>query len=162
MQIYLVLKLLVLLAAANGAPIFAKRLLGRTLDRALDSGTQLADGRYLFGPTKTIRGIICSLAATTALAPLVGLPAYVGAAMAGAAMVGDLFSSFAKRRLGVAPSRMFFGLDQLQESLLPSLVVALLLPLTVVDIATIVGGFVLGEVVTSRILFHLGIRDQPI
>jgi CDP-2,3-bis-(O-geranylgeranyl)-sn-glycerol synthase len=42
--------------------------------------------------------------ATTAVAPLIGLSWKVGALVALTAMLGDLFSSFLKRRMGLAPN----------------------------------------------------------
>jgi len=73
----------------------------------------------LFGPSKTIRGILISVLITTASAPLIGLDLTIGAIVAGAAMAGDLFSSFVKRRLNFPPSSRALGLDQVPDSLLP-------------------------------------------
>ena len=130
MQPLLILQLLLLLAVANGTPILAKRLLGDTLDRPLDGGATFTDGRPWFGPAKTIRGIVLSLLATSLAAALIGLPWRLGAVVAGAAMAGDLLSSFVKR--SVAPSGKATGLDQIPEALLPlvasRLVVAVTLP----------------------------------
>lgn len=162
MHIQLALKVLILLAAANGTPIAAKYLLGRSGNHPIDCGLRLHDGRHLFGPSKTIRGILCSLLATTLVAVLIGLSPLVGAMIATCAMVGDLLSSFVKRRLGVAPSEMCLGLDQIPESLLPCLVAAIALRLTMLDIAVVLAGFFLGDVIASRILFRLGVRDRPI
>ena len=121
MDLNLIAKLVPLIVVANGVPVLAKRALGTRLDRPLDGGTVLADGRRPFGPTKTIRGVALSLLATPLAAELLGLPWKVGALVAGAAIAGDLFSSFMKRRLGLPPSSMAIGLDQIPESLLPLL-----------------------------------------
>ena len=48
----------------------------------------LADGRPLLGASKTVRGLVASLAATTLAAPLFGLPAAQGAGFAMLAMLG--------------------------------------------------------------------------
>jgi CDP-2,3-bis-(O-geranylgeranyl)-sn-glycerol synthase len=53
------------------------------------------------------------------------------------------------------------GLDQIPESLLPCLLVAPILPVTLLDIVAIVLTFVIADVAISEVLFHLGIRDQP-
>src|SRR5512134_981978 len=116
MQPLLVLQLLVLLAVANGTPIAAKCVLGDMLARPLDGGMTFNDGRPLFGPAKTIRGIVLSLLATPIAAALIGLPWQLGAVVAGAAMAGDLLSSFVKRRMGLAPSSKATGLDQIPEA----------------------------------------------
>jgi hypothetical protein len=56
---------------------------------------------------------------------------------------------------------MALGLDQVPESLFPLLACRLLLLLTWLDIGVAVILFVAGELVLSRILFKLHIRDRP-
>ena len=76
-------------------------------------------------------------------------------------MVGDLFSSFLKRRMNLASSTMAFGLDQVPESLLPMLACKWLIPITMVDIVIVTVAFLVGELIGSRLLFKLNIRDRP-
>jgi len=57
-----------------------------------------------------------------------------GAVIGSAAMAGDLFSSFVKRRFGFQPSSRATGLDQSPESLFPLLACCGWLPLTLLDI----------------------------
>ena len=130
MHVLLIGQLLTLLVVANWAPIVAARLLGRTLETPFDGGSAFADGRALFGSSKTLRGVAVSILAATVAAPLMGLNLKSGALVAISAMIGDLISSFIKRRMGVAPRGRAIGLDQIPESLLPLLAVALFLPLT--------------------------------
>ena len=85
----------------------------------------------------------------------------IGLTVAGAAMAGDLFSSFVKRRLNLKPSSQALGLDQIPESLLPMLACRDALSLTAVDIALGVGVFFVGELVLSRLLFRAHLRDEP-
>ncbi|MCJ7787362.1 MAG: CDP-archaeol synthase, partial [Methyloceanibacter sp.] len=115
MQPLLILQLLILVAVANGTPILVKRVLGDRLARPLDGGAIFNDGRPWFGPAKTIRGIVLSLLATPLAAVLIGLPWRLAVVIAGAAMAGDLLSSFVKRRMGLAPSSKVTGLDQIPE-----------------------------------------------
>src|SRR5690606_6647640 len=96
-------------------------LLGQRANWRIDGGVTLADGRALFGATKTWRGLVGSMLATTSLAVLLGLGWRVGLLVAAGAMLGDLLSSFSKRRLGFASSARAPGLDQLPEALLPAL-----------------------------------------
>jgi hypothetical protein len=102
-----------------------------------------------------------ALIATTAIAPIVSFDLTIGATVAGAAMVGDLFSSFVKRRLNFPSSSQAFGLDQIPESLFPMLACRDALSLTAVDIALVVLFFLVGEVVLSRLLFRAHLRDEP-
>jgi len=155
------LQLLALLTVANGTPIVAKKIFGPRFSFPVDAGTIFFDGRPLFGPSKTIRGIFISVLLTTASAPLVGLDLTIGAIVAGSAMAGDLFSSFLKRRLTFPPSRQALGLDQVPESLFPMLACRGALSLTIADIALGVGIFFIGELILSRLLYQVHVRDEP-
>lgn len=161
MQYLLILQLLVLLTLANGTPIVAKKIFGPRFSFPLDAGTIFFDGRPLFGHSKTIRGIVGSILVTTASASLIGLDLTIGAIVAGAAMAGDLFSSFVKRRLNLPPSSQALGLDHVPESLFPMLACRDALSLTFADIALGVGIFFIGVLVLSRLLFRAHLRDEP-
>jgi CDP-2,3-bis-(O-geranylgeranyl)-sn-glycerol synthase len=76
-------------------------------------------------------------------------------------MIGDLLSSFIKRRLAMASSSQASGLDQIPESLLPLLACRGALAITYLDMLIILVLFFVGEVVLSRLLFKLGLRDRP-
>ena len=156
-----ILQSLVILTLANSTPVFAKKIFGRRFARPLDGGITFFDRRPLFGSSKTIRGILLSILITTAGAPLVGLEPEIGAYMAGAAMVGDLFSSFVKRRLNLPPSSRALGLDQVPEAFLPLLAGREALSLTAVDIALTVAIFFVGEIILSRLLYKAHLRDEP-
>ncbi|HLG79849.1 MAG TPA: CDP-archaeol synthase [Bradyrhizobium sp.] len=161
MQVFSIFQALCLLTLANGTPVMVKKLLGRKWAYPLDVGVNLPDGRPLFGNSKTIRGVIFSLAVTAGLAPFLGSSVQVGSLVAAFAMIGDLFSSFVKRRLGFQPSSRATGLDQIPESLFPLLVCQRELSLTFTDVGIVVGLFFVGELMVSRFLYFLRIRDQP-
>jgi CDP-diglyceride synthetase len=160
-QPLLIAQLLVLLAMANGAPVIAKRILGAVLARPLDGGIALADGQPIFGHSKTIRGVALSIVATILGAPLIEMDWTIGLLVAATAMLGDLFSSFTKRRMKMAPGSMALGLDQIPESLLPALACRWVLPITVVDIVLTSALFFVGELAVSRVLYRFKIRDRP-
>jgi hypothetical protein len=157
----MIVRLLLLVMLANGMPVIAKKILGDRFSFALDSGTKYFDGRSVFGPSKTIRGILLSILITTVGGYLLRLGYKTGALVGGAAMAGDLFSSFVKRRMRLPASSRATGLDQLPESLLPLLACRRVLSLTAAETALAVAGFFVGEVLISRILYRLGLRDRP-
>ena len=161
MQIFIILKLLILLAVANGAPVVAKRLFGNRLSYALDGGARFIDGRALFGTSKTVRGLLLSIGATIVASPLFGLDFTTGFLVGLGAMAGDLLSSFTKRRLGMKPSSKATGLDQIPESLLPALMCWKHLSLSFIDVIALVGAFFVGEILLSLLLFKAHIRDRP-
>src|SRR3974390_2388635 len=88
MQVIPIFQALCLLTLANGTPVIVKKLLGRRLAFALDGGMKLPDGRPLFGGSKTIRGVVSSMAVTAGLAPLFGAGIWLGSLVAGLAMIG--------------------------------------------------------------------------
>ena len=161
MNLYLVVLLILLLHIANGTPVMVNWLIGNRWNCALDCGLKLPDGQRLFGKSKTLRGVVFAIAATSLVSSLIGLSWTFGAAIGAGAMVGDLLSSFAKRRLKLTPSSMAVGIDQIPESLLPAILARWFLPLTGSDILLTTLVFFVGELLLSRILFKFGIRDRP-
>lgn len=155
------LKLLLLLGIANGAPLFGYTLLRQRFGYPLDAGKRLSDGRPLFGASKTVRGVLLALITTPLAAVLLGLDGQTGLLIGAFAMLGDLASSFVKRRLGMPSSSQAFGLDQIPESLLPLLAVRGRLALTGTEITFLVGAFLVLELLVSRVLFKFRLRDQP-
>ena len=157
----LLLQLVILLVVANGSAVIAKKLLGVAFGRPLDGGALFVDDQPIFGPSKTIRGVLVSVLATSISAGLIGLGWEVGTLIATFAMAGDLFSSFVKRRLHLPSSSMAIGLDHIPESLFPLLASRLLLPLSIFDIVGGVMIFVVGALILSPLLFKLNLRDEP-
>ena len=159
-QLLVILKLLLLLTLANGAPVLAKDILGNRFAWPIDNGIAFL-GRPLFGKSKTIRGIVLAIVATSAFAPIVGLGWQIGFRVGSMAMAGDLFSSFLKRRINLRAGSRATGLDQVPESLFPLLACRNALALTAVDIVAGVMFFFVGEVLLSLIVYRLGLRERP-
>lgn len=153
------LRALLLLVVANSAPLLGHKLFRQRFSYPLDGGWRFFDGRPLLGPSKTLRGMALSLAATAAAAPMFGLPWTLGALLAGLSMLGDLTSSFIKRRLGRPPSSQALLLDQVPEALFPLLVFREWLGLAAWDIAVVVFAFFVLELLLSRLLYWLRLRD---
>ncbi len=160
-QIHTALKLLLLLGVANGAPILARRLLGSRWGWPLDGNRRFIDGRPLLGSGKTLRGLVVATLATACAAPVLGISPALGARMGLSAMLGDALASFVKRRLGLMSGARCRGLDQIPESLLPLLVVAGPLALSLPQIAAVTLAFYALELPVARLLFRLGIRERP-
>jgi CDP-2,3-bis-(O-geranylgeranyl)-sn-glycerol synthase len=161
MQSLAVLQVLLLLAVANGTPVIVKRLLGPRLAGPIDFGRRLPDGRPVFGPSKTWRGLLLAIFATSLAAAALDLGWRLGLLVGALAMLGDLLSSFTKRRLGRASSSRALGLDQIPESLLPLIACRGPLGLDWLDVMLGTAVFLLGEILLSRWLYRLRIRDQP-
>src|ERR1700733_13163597 len=155
------LQSLILVGAANGAPLLLARLVGARFAYPIDGGMVLHDGHPLFGRSKTWRGVAAAVLVTAWVAALMSVPWRLGALAAASAMAGDCLSSFVKRRFGLEPSSMTLGLDQVPESLFPAVACSAYLPLGPLDVALIVLVFFVGELATSRLFFAVGLRDRP-
>jgi hypothetical protein len=161
MHYLVVLQLIFLLFIANGTPVIAKRVFGQHLSYPLDGGAKIYDGQRLLGPSKTVRGVLLSILVTSACAPIVGLELLIGAVVGIAAMAGDAFSSFLKRRLRLRPSSRATGLDQIPESLFPLIACRSMLALTITDVVAGVAFFFISEMILSQLLYKVGIRGHP-
>ena len=76
------------------------------------------------------------------------------------AMIGDVASSFVKRRMHLPSSSQALVLDQLPEALLPTMILAPNIGLATSGVATVVIAFTLTAMVLSPILYSAGIRKQ--
>jgi hypothetical protein len=157
----LIVELLLLITVANGSPVLATRLLGDRWAWPVDGGTRLWDGRPLFGPSKTLRGLASGVFLTAAVAVAFGYPWQIGLLFGAAAMAGDLFSSCLKRRLGIESSGQAMGLDQVPEALFPLLVCYRYFELDPFGVILIVVLFTLGTLIASPVMYWLGIRKRP-
>lgn len=155
------IQLMFLIGIANGAPILAHGICGERWGRPIDGGVRFLDGRPLFGRSKTVRGFLAGILVTGFAALALGLSFTLGVLLGTMAMIGDLGSSFVKRRMGLAPSSRAPGLDQIPESLLPALAAMPHMALGYFDVVVVVALFCLLEVGISPLLFKLRIRRRP-
>ena len=153
--------LLLLIIIANGAPIILRTLMGKRLDFAIDCGFRLPDKNPVLGSSKTWRGVIGAIVFTSIGAVLLGYSVPTGVQIALYALLGDILSSFIKRRLGMAPSTMAPLIDQVPESLFPALMLMDTFELDYQSIIILVCAFIVIELLLSIILFKLGIRKTP-
>ncbi len=143
---------LLLVIAANSAPVLSAWLLHRRFDRPIDAGVTLPDGRALFGAHKTWRGLIAGTLAAALTGALLRVGVLTGAAFGLLTLLGDLLSSFLKRRLGQASGRSAPLIDQLPEALLPMLVLAAPLGLSVAEICGTVIAFTVLDLLAAAVL----------
>lgn len=157
----LTVELLLLITVANGTPVLVTRLLDHRWAWPVDGGVRLWDGRHLFGASKTVRGVASGILVTTLVAVAFGYPWQLGMLFGLAAMAGDLFSSFCKRRLGIETSGQAVGLDQIPEALFPLLACYAYLGLDPLGVVLLVLLFTLATLIASPVMYWLGIRKRP-
>ncbi|MGB9711729.1 MAG: CDP-archaeol synthase [Dissulfurimicrobium hydrothermale] len=154
--------LLLCLVCANSIPLAATLFLKERLAMPVDLGLSFLDGQPLFGPHKTWRGLILSIFGTTAVCSLFYFPgAWLGAKIAVFSMVGDLLSSFIKRRLRFGSGNSVIGLDQGLESFLPLWCIKREIGLEWGEIAIIVLVFLILELIISPVLYRFHMRSDP-
>ena len=161
MQWLLSLKLVVLLTVANGAPAIAWRIFGEYFSQPLDGGVAFFDKQPIFGHSKTIRCIILSRVAAIASAPILGLEWVNGLYVGVIATLGDLVSSFLKRRIKKPPSTRATVIDQSPDCLLPTLASRSTLGLGALDVIFVVIIFFLGHITLFQLFFRWKVRNRP-
>lgn len=114
-------KILLILVVANAAPILSARFFPKERCRPLDNGRRLADGNPILGKNKTLCGLISGLAAVGIFSFLIGIPVVMGLLIALVSLLGDLLTSFFKRRSGLVEGKTVYLVDHLLEGALPLL-----------------------------------------
>jgi CDP-2,3-bis-(O-geranylgeranyl)-sn-glycerol synthase len=166
---------------ANMAPVFAAHYhwLPR-LNQPVDGGLVFA-GQRLFGATKTIRGFLVGVAAgawvglvqsflfhATAWAPALSLVSYgqleaavfLGAILGFGALLGDIFKSFLKRRLGMVTGGSWLVFDQIDFVIGATAVTWWLVPLSAAHIITALLVIGAGSFLTSLVGVQTGIKKS--
>ncbi|MCS7126660.1 MAG: CDP-2,3-bis-(O-geranylgeranyl)-sn-glycerol synthase [Aigarchaeota archaeon] len=154
---------------ANATPVVTVRLLGKSTP--LDMGLRAWDGRRILGDGKTVEGLLSGVVAGSSIGLLiyyfVNLFRSVSEPfiLALGAMVGDIFGSFIKRRIGLERGRSLPLLDQL-GFLLFSLIFSSLIyglprwmKLDVFLILLIIT-FIL-HISTNYVAYILGLKNRP-
>ena len=149
------------LIGINGAPILLTKLLDQIFSYPIDCNLIFSDGRPILGASKTFRGLIAALLVSILIGNIFAIPPHISLLFGALSMMGDMTSSFIKRRFGQVSSSMALGLDQIPESLFPLLGCKDLLGLSIEQIVVIVLAFCLIDIILSRLLFWLHIRKTP-
>ncbi len=157
----LTVQLLVLLLVANGGPVLATRLLGDRWAWPLDGGRRFFDRKPLLGPSKTWRGVLVAIVGCALVALPFGFSWQLGLTFGIASMVGDVLSSFSKRRLNIRTSARALGIDQIPEALFPLLACRSMLGLDGGSIFVLVLLFAVSGILISPLMFRLGLRETP-
>ena len=131
------------------------------MDTAIDMGVKLRDGQRLFGASKTWRGLAGAVLTTSVAAWSLGYSAALGAAVAALALLGDLVSSFIKRRLAMKSGQMALFLDQVPEALLPAIILMDAFALNLNGVIILVLCFIVAELLLSLLFFIMGVRKSP-
>jgi len=161
----LVTKIVLFLLWVNGLPPLVGILAGDRYNQPIDGGRLWFDSKPVFGPHKTIRGLLAGVVGGTAIFQLVGVVWWCAALAALLAMAGDLLSSFIKRRRTLASGEDVVILDQLFESLFPTLFLSCFITLTLIQILAVLIGFISIAYWCSRfqhyILYRPPLKNYP-
>jgi len=159
------LKVIGFLIWVNLLPPVASLIWGDRFNKPLDGNSLWLDNYPVFGPHKTIRGIVISFFGGIVIAPLFGLTFWVACIASLLAMTGDLLSSFIKRRFNIASGKNVAVLDQIFESLFPVLFLMHYMNLTLWQIIVILLCFVpvayLGSYFWNFITYRAPLENYP-
>ncbi len=157
--------LVLFLIGVNFLPLVAHLLFHERFRWPVDGGLRWRDGRPLFGPHKTLRGILAALAGGAMAAPIMGIGYGTAVAAAALAMAGDLATSFVKRRTDHPSGSPMFALDHALEGLLPLLLLVPALGLAPGVGALALAAFVLlgygGARLWQYLLYHPSSQAHP-
>lgn len=158
-------KILLVLWSVNLAPPLLAYLFGDTWNKPLDLGRSFRDGRHLLGSHKTIRGAAGGTLAGLCAGWAVGLPWWVGLLSGIFSMIGDMLSSFLKRRLALPSGSGVAGLDQALEGAMPFLVLKPYVSLSSSEVYAILlvfcGGAYGGSWFHQHVLLKAPLVDYP-
>lgn len=136
---------LLLAFVTNTAAWLAGHLVPARWRLPLDGGASLWDRQRILGNHKTWAGLIAGLLACGVVAMLLRQPFLLGAAFGALSLAGDCASSFIKRRLRILPGAEIPLLDQLPEALVPLLVLAHPLGLSMAAVLAVAAVFALAD-----------------
>lgn len=154
---------------ANATPVVSVKIIGRSTP--LDMGLYAWDNRRILGDGKTVEGLISGIL----VGALSGIPIYFlinvfrnilePLVLGTGAMIGDVFGSFVKRRIGLERGRPLPPVDQLGfllSSLFFSYIVYGLPTWTSLDvfITLLIITFFL-HVATNYVAYLLRLKDRP-
>jgi predicted MPP superfamily phosphohydrolase len=113
------LKIIFLLLIINFAPPLLTVYFEECGNLPIDRGRKFLDGKPIFGPHKTYRGFIGGILSGVTVGVMFGFPIWLGLCTGTLSMLGDLISSFIKRRIEQPSGTIAPVLDQAFEGFLP-------------------------------------------
>lgn len=160
-----ILKVIGFILWVNFLPPLANVIWGERFNRPVDGGRLWFDKHPVFGRHKTIRGILVSSLGGMIVSPLLGVAWWVGGIAALLAMIGDLLSSFIKRRPNFPSGRNIIVLDQIFESLFPALFLSRYLEMSGLQLMLVLLCFILmaylGSCFWNFIMYRPPLKNYP-
>lgn len=128
-QYFVIIKVVAFLLWVNMLPPLARLIWEDRFNWPVDCGATWFDGRDVFGPNKTIRGIFFSLLGSLLFVPILEVGWQLILFSTFLALCGDLITSFIKRRIKFSSGEHVPVMDHFLESLMPTLFLGKFLPL---------------------------------
>jgi len=113
------LEIVAFLLFVNFMPALAREILGKRFTYPLDRGIIWFDNRFIFGPHKTIRGVLASLLGGSFFFVIWPFDLITTITASVLVSTGDLLTSFLKRRFRYKTGKVVPIADQFLEGLLP-------------------------------------------
>ena len=156
-----VCRVVLFLFLVNILPPIASIIFGDRYSSAVDGGKLWFDGHPIFGNHKTMRGVAASVVGGALAFFLLGVTWWIAGIAALLAMIGDLTSSFIKRRSTFASGEEVILLDQIFEGLFPLLFLNIFLVLDPPQNLIILLLFIFTAFWSSRLWLHITKSSVP-
>lgn len=164
-SLVLIIKVTFFLWWIHFIPPLLSVMMGSKWNLPVDLDYPFIDGKPILGKHKTIRGVVGSIIGSATVAPAFGWSIFEGFILALAGVIGDLLTSFIKRRLNKPSGTIIPLLDQIPEGLLPLLLLKqwnqITLFLLVVILVIFSLGAYLGSIFYKQILLVKPINTYP-
>lgn len=157
---------------SNMMPVFASKLPWlKKWNTPIDFG-QTYNGKPIFGPHKTWRGLVCGVLGGTLVGAILPhefiahyYPAWsvaVAASMSSGALMGDAIKSYFKRRANIRSGGTWFPFDQL-DYIVGGLLCILPFGIPSVGlVATITASYFCLVIAVTHIGYWLGLKESPL
>ncbi|WP_028581187.1 CDP-archaeol synthase [Desulfogranum japonicum] len=156
-----ILFIVLFLLWVNGLPPLMAVLCKNRWSWPVDGGWLWFDGQRIFGRNKTVRGVLASILFGSLAYPLLGLSPWHAALTAALAMLGDLLTSFTKRRFPLQSGAEAVVLDQFLEALLPVIFLYYQKSFPTLYIPVIMLLFISIAYCSSQLWQHITMRPPP-
>ncbi len=139
----LFVKVIILLWSVNVTPVLLAVIFEEKWNTPLDRDALFIDGKPFFGNHKTIRGFLGGILAGSFIGLILGIPFWAALSASTLSMVGDLLSSFIKRRLKSSEGTDYPIMDQVFEGGFPLFVLVPTLSLSFAQSFSVILLFIL-------------------
>ncbi len=157
---FLLVQIIILLWTINVTPVLMAFIFEKKWDTPLDGGVLFFDGNPIVGSHKTIRGLLGGILAGIFVGAILGISFWIALLTGVLSMLGDLLSSFIKRRFKSIEGTDYPVMDQIFEGAFPLIVIIPAYSLTIVQSLALILFFIVTAWIAAQFLTRV-LRTPP-